>query len=452
MKKYFSMMHLVVVCLIPNSGCMKLTSIGEQYYGSGMNSSTLTWLLVDGAGTNGINRDPAQGAAAPQTTVLNNKLYAIWVESNGSRGQVRVSVYNGNSTNPTWSFVDGASLSTGLNYNSAKNGDTPQLIAFNSRLYATWTENNTNTNTPSQVRVMVYNGNDAAPAWTFVDGNTNNGLNFNNAKDASVPRLCVFSGALYITWTENNSGVFQIHVYRYNGNDSSPAWTAVDNAVASATGINKDTSKDATNSVLVTLGSKLYAIWAESNAGKDQIRVALYPGSATTWTTFVDGGSLNRDATRFAAIPEACVLSGKLYVVWREYNANAYQARLAVYNGNDSAPAWTFVDGGGTNGLNKDPAKAADQVHCTVFNSRLYLTWQETNSATVNQVRVAVYNGNDAAPSVSFADGAGDKGINKDTSLDAQNPRLNVFNSELFAIWTENNSVPRKQVRVASGL
>lgn len=437
---------------IASMGCMKLTSIGEKYYGTGMNSSTLTWLLVDGAGTNGINRDSAQGAGLPQTAVFNTKLYAIWAESNGSRSQVRVVVYNGNNTAPGWTFVDGASLSAGLNYNATKNCDAPQLIVFNSKLYAAWTENNTNTNSPSQVRVMVYNGNDAAPAWTFIDGNTNNGLNFNSAKDASNVRLAVFSGALYITWTENNSGVFQIHVYRYNGIDSSPAWTAVDNAVASATGINKDVNKDATNSVLVPFNNKLYAVWAESNGGKDLIRVALYPGTPATWTTFVDAGGLNRDATRFAAIPEACVLSGKLYVIWREYNAVAYQVRLAVYNGNDSAPAWAFVDGAGANGLNKDPGKAADQVHCTVYNSKLYLSWQETNSAAVNQVRVAVYNGNDSAPAVAFADGAGDKGINRDTNLDAQNPRLNVFNSELFVIWSENNSVPRKQIRVASGL
>lgn len=446
----YSTILVLLVIALPN--CMKLTSIGEKYYGTGINSSTLTWLLVDGAGANGINRDTSMGATLPQTTVFNNKLYAIWIESNGSRGQVRVVVYNGVASAPTWSFVDGGSYSAGLNYNAGKNGDTPQLVAFNSKLYALWTENNTNTNSPSQVRVMVYNGNDAAPAWNFVDGNTNNGLNFNSAKDASFARAAVFSGSLYVTWTENNSGVFQVHVYRYNGNDASPAWTAVDNPSAAATGINKDTSKDASNSVLVTLNNKLYAIWAESSNGKDLIRVALYPGSAALWTTFVDAGGLNRDATRFGAVPEGCVLNGKLYVTWREFNGTTYQVRLAAYNGNDAAPAWSFVDGGGTTGLNKDPGKTADQVHCAVSNSKLYLTWQETNSATVNQVRVAVYNGNDSAPAVSFADGAGDKGINKDTALDAQNPRLNTFNSELFVIWSENNSVPRKQIRVASGI
>ena len=59
---------------------------------------------------------------------------------------------------------------------------------------------------------------------------------------------------------------------------------------------------------------------------------------------------------------------------------------MVVYNGNDSSPAWNFVDGDGANGINKDIGNDAERSQLTVFDSELYATWQE--KASKKQIRV----------------------------------------------------------------
>jgi hypothetical protein len=120
-----------------------------------------------------------------------------------------------------------------------------------------------------------------------------------------------------------------------------------------------------------------------------------------------------------------------------------------VYNGNDGAPSWAFVDGNGTNGINRDTTKNAFVPQLTVFNAKLYAIWSESDG-TFDQIRAAVYNGNDGAPSWAFVDGNGTNGINNDATKDAFAPQLIVFNAKLYATWYEFNGAVN-QIRVAVG-
>ena len=345
---------------------------------------TTTWNFVDGNGDDGINNDPVNNdAERPQLTVFDSKLYATWQENVSKKKQIRVKKYEGG----TWSSVDGNGAN-GINKVTGNDAERPQLTVFDSKLYATWQENASK----KQIRVVVYNGNDSFPAWNFVDGNGADGINndpVNN--DAERPQLTVFDSKLYATWQENVSKKKQIRVVVYNGNDSSPAWNFVDGNGAS--GINKDPGNDAERPKLTVFDtlydSKLYATWQEKN-GKKQIRVV-------------------------------------------------------VYNGNDSSPAWNFVDGDGANGINKVTGNDAERPQLTVFDSKLYATWQEKASKK-KQIRMVVYNGNDSSPAWNFVDGDGANGINKDIGNDAERSQLTVFDSELYATWQEKAS--KKQIRV----
>jgi mevalonate pyrophosphate decarboxylase len=177
----------------------------------------------------------------------------------------------------------------------------------------------------------------------------------------------------------------------YNGNDGIPAWTPVDDN--GTNGINKNVAQSAVAPQLTVLGSKLYATWVESKGTANQIRMAVYNGNdgVPAWT-FVDGGGtdgINKNVAQYADVPQLTVLGSKLYATWYESNGTAYQIRTAVYNGNDAASAWAFVDGGGTNGINKNVARPAYAPQLTVLGSKLYSTWYEYNG-TANQIRIAV--------------------------------------------------------------
>jgi hypothetical protein len=403
-----------------------------------------TWFFVDGNGVSGINKDPARDALLPCLAVFNSKLYATWRESNGTANQIRVVLYNGNDSSPSWTFIDGNGT-TGINKVGTDYANSPQLAVYNSKLYAVWNEYH---NSRYQIRVALYNGNDSSPAWSFVDGNGENGLNKDVTRNADSPRLCVFNSKLYAIWGESNGTVNQIRAVVYNGNDSLPAWSFIDgNGV---NGINKDTAQTAQVPHLGVCNSKLYATWRETYGTINQTRVALYNGndSSPIWS-FVDGNGaagLNKNTGQHASYQQLYPFNGKLYATWGENDGiNNYQIRTLVYNGNDSSPAWNFLDGNGVTGINKDVTKNASFPNLSVFGSELYVFWGELYGG-FSQIRAALYNGNDSLPAWSFVDGNLATGLNKDTGKNAINQQGVEFNSKIYMIWSEAN-----QIRVIAG-
>ncbi len=226
-----------------------LLFIGAFTLQCGSDSTTIpeisAWSFVDGNGKSGINKDPAGQAYQPEPVIFDSKFYVTWYEYDGfNNTRVHVAVFNGDAASPAWIFVSGAN---GLNKDSMKVAEFPQLAVMNSKLYATWSEDN---GTATQIRIAVYNGDDSSPTWTFVDGNGTNGINKDSGKDGRVPSLIAFNGQLYATWSEKGlSFVEQVRVAVYNGNDSSPAWAFVDGN--GSNGINKNSFASAPFSKLV---------------------------------------------------------------------------------------------------------------------------------------------------------------------------------------------------------
>jgi hypothetical protein len=409
--------------------------------------SQMSWAFVDGNASNGINRDTGQSAIYPDLKSWGNKLYATWRESNGTAYQIRVAVYDPEASSPVWNWVDGGGT-TGINYNSGFHADSSRLTPVNNKLYAIWSENYNGT---YQIRVAVYNGNDAAPAWSMVDGNGATGLNRNTEQPAQWPHLQSFNQTLYAAWYEINGSQWQIRVAVYNGNDSAPTWSFVDGN--GTNGINHNTGHHAYHPRLAVLNDKLYATWYENNTSASQIRVAVYNGNeaAPAWS-FVDGNGttgINHNTTNHAQWPHLLASSDKLYATWYESDGSHEQIRFAVYNGNDSTPAWTFVDGDADNGLNHNSGEHAYRPRLTVLNHKLLATWQEYN-AGVYQIRAAFYNGDESSPQWKFVDGDTGNGLNYATNQTAEWPSPVSLNGSLYLAWHEHNG-SAYQIRVAQG-
>lgn len=417
-------------------------------------STNLSWAFVDGNGVTGLNQDPvANSAVFSQLTVFNGKLYATWQE--GSTTVSHVVVYNGNDSAPSWSFVDGAL--GGLAADGANQTEQPQLSVLGTKLYATWAETDIHGN--GQIRVAVYNDNDAAPVWTLVDGGGLTGINRAGTQSGHAPQLTRHGGNLYAAWMESAPGPFRIRASVYNGNDSSPVWTQIEEPTS--LGLHADnTSIDGRNVQLTESNSKLYATWVEEDASsKYRTRVAVFNDnlSAPAWTV-VDGGGttigaigLNYPGTsgsKSAYSPQLTEFVGRLYATWFESGSGSDTLRVAVYNGNDSVPVWVFVDGGGAYGIGSmlPGVGGTQEPQLAVFASKLYLTWGNP------KIHVAVYNGNDSAPGWTLQDGGSATGINHNGAQVAQLPQLTPFNSKLYAIWIEDVPITgRYQIRVAVG-
>ncbi len=402
------------------------------------NVSVGCWVFVDGGGSStGVNQNTTYRADNVSLHVFDNnsKLYVSWSEISqyGSISQIRVKSYD----NSTWSTIDGDS-NNGINLIKSRNATNSSMSDNGTHLFAVWSEDNGAGK--GLIRSAVFDN--TTLSWDFQNNNFQE-LNNSTSRSANNPQLLNDNSSLYAIWSENNGTANQIRVKLF---DNSTSWNLVDNIDDNATGINKDTSKNAINPKLLNFNSGIYAAWSEDSGTASQVRVARY--NSSSWA-FVDGdGStgINR-ATGNATYPTMAVLSTKLYLAWSETNAdNRTQIRVKSYDGS----SWSFVDGDNeTMGINKDYTQNASypqlvKVTDNSSSSKLYAVWLEENGNT--QVRVAEFNG---TSTWSFKDGDSFDGLNLNTAKITGKPSAAAYLNKLIVAWSETNSLGVPQIRVA---
>ena len=96
-------------------------------------------------------------------------------------------------------------------------------------------------------------------------------------ENAINPDFVVHNSQLFLSWTQTKSSASQIRISLFNDNFTNPNWQIVDrydDFGSSRFGLNYDTAKDASNSVMASTGSKLFTLWAEfDNKSNSQLRV-----------------------------------------------------------------------------------------------------------------------------------------------------------------------------------
>ena len=119
------------------------------------------WIYIDGGDNSvGLNKivdhDGNENAINPDFVVHNSQLYLSWTQTKSSASQIRISLFNDNSTNPNWQIVDRyddfGSSRFGLNYNTAKDASNPVMASTGSKLFTLWSEFDNKSN--SQLRVV----------------------------------------------------------------------------------------------------------------------------------------------------------------------------------------------------------------------------------------------------------------------------------------------------------
>lgn len=165
--------------------------------------------------------------------------------------------------------------------------------------------------------------------------------------------------------------------------------------------------------------------------------------------TFLDGGGvngINRDPEHLAWNPQIAELNDELYVTWSEGNmsgpGSVDQIRVAKYNGTE----WDYLDGDDTSGLNYVNTSQARDPDIAVYDDNIFVIWDERAPGGFNQVKIKKYDGTDWE---GFPDDdANGDSFNYDTSKSASNPSLLVHDGKLYAAWTELNSIYESQIRV----
>lgn len=397
-----------------------------------------SWTSVN-AGQTSLNFSTAKafGASVLETSGgANSKLYSAWVEQGGASGtvtQVRVSVYNGDDAEPAWSRVDSSvggvsrPSAQGINFSPSAAASSPVLAGINGNLYAGWTESNC-------VRVAKFNGNVSSPDWTFVDGGGACGLNFSSSKVAGYISLIGHNGNLIAAWNEVGGGrkgaVDQVRVKSYN--ESTGAWSWIDGG--STAGINFDVSRNARQPMLASFNGKIYVGFREQNkSGYWPLRVKSYAG--TSWTGADNNVGLNRITASSAVSPSVTVTASQICFSWAE-KGTIFQVRASCYDGtNDASPQWSFIDGNqGSVGLNYNAQMGGYIPSIESFNNKIYVTWTEDVAGGLNQVRAKVYNGSTWA----WVDGgAAQSNLHRTVGSSADHSYFKSFAGKLYVLVGE---------------
>ena len=161
---------------------------------------------------------------------------------------------------------------------------------------------------------------------------------------------------------------------------------------------------------------------------------------ATEWSPVTGGASINIDPARSLSGPHLTVVNGRLYAGWREYNsASVSQVRVAVYNGDDNAPVWALVDRK-VNGVPRplDQGLNANPAVSVTSNLWFAAVGNILYASWVENgcVRVSSYDVTKERDGWTFVD-FGASGVNYRASKGADAQRLVVFYGELYAFWRE---------------
>ena len=359
--------------------------------------------------------------------VADNSSYNVTVKSqpagkcNVSNGTGTASDNVSNVSVHCWNLVDGGNSLDGINYNNLKNADNVTLYSFQSKLYAGWTESSSY-GSVTQVRVKRFDI--SSSVWETADYN---GIPMEGSRDSVDLNLLGNGNDFYGVWVEKNyASPFMPSIRVAKFDNQTLTWVKYISYSAISDNLSK--SPD-----LGSLGSNIYAIWSEYNGSKQQIRVKKFNGN-NSWS--VDKASLNNSQSQDALNPTMEEFNNKLYAVWQESNGTVDQIRVASTDGTN----W-----GSSTGINLSSSKDGKNPNLITFDSKLFAAWTENNASGHSQIRVK--SSSDGSTWTSVDGNDANKGINKDYRNNASHPKLVVANSNLYAVWLEENG--STQVRVA---
>ena len=152
--------------------------------------------------------------------------------------------------------------------------------------------------------------------------------------------------------------------------------------------------------------------------------------------------SLNKNNSTNASSPMGLTKDGKLYAVWSEMS-NTSQIRVRSVKDIQTIDSW--LDGGGTTGINKNTDHYAKNPVILENLSVFYAAWSEENSTTsdnVSQIRVKKLDRSDNDSNTQWLSLSGEndvKGLNYNSNFSADHPQLIFHNSKLYIAWQEAN-------------
>jgi hypothetical protein len=418
--------HLLILflsLLVPSCG-----NVMEDWQDVASGERAVIWRSADPVGAASLNASNTMGASYITMKSSGGLLYAGWYESDS---YYHVKVYNNDDEFPQWTTLPNCPLSAGFNgameihdgrvhvltfaagsincfrmksdlsdwetVGSAINTATPQLplklVSCAGRLYALWKDT-------VGIRMKRYDG---GTSWSYTEDAYGYGINDANDTTYGI-QAAVHNGLLFVAFGRVTTPAphTAIKVRAFNGG----GWATVGQGIDIA----KSSVNFSQQCSMTSCNGSLYLLWREFNSSLpcDGLWVTRYNG--VSWTRMDGRPTLARDGLRYvsrndssigstandARLEALAVVNGRLVAAWREDcgplaapSANPIQLRCALFNGDETASAWAFIDGGLAAGLNVNSAYSVGEVCPVSHDSKLYIGFTEFNgSANAMHVKV----------------------------------------------------------------
>jgi len=296
-------------------------------------------------------------ALAPSLIFHNDTPYISWSEINSKGISI---VYVKYKEGREWVEAGGP-----LNISPNSNSSFPAIASSGNRLYAAWTEEDSNK--INQLYVKEWDGS----AWKQVGGS----LNADPQYSASSPVISADKSFLYAAWTElNPNNISHLFVKQWDGN----SWRLIGDK------INRDAGRHALTPSLVTGKSGVYLAWSEYDRnGAAQLYVSQWNGTA--WDTA--GDALNVDPAGHALSPSMSISGATPYIAWMEYSHEAV-SRIYVKRW-DARKGWVKLG----DGINMDMRRNATSPSLGMNDGVPYVAWIEAGEAGIPDVYVKHWDG-----------------------------------------------------------
>ncbi|MDX1958499.1 MAG: Ig-like domain-containing protein [Leptospiraceae bacterium] len=376
--------------------------------------SFTTGTATNLSGGNGLNFNVNQIARSPNLVVHNSKLYAFWSEIDPTFYQVKGREITFTSSNP----------SVISNSSGAVNENFVYPMVFNSNLYLYYSFGTIN-------RFTKFNSN---LNWTV----PTNLVTCSNPSKIISPEFRIISqnSDLYLIQDESNCIASRV-VRVYQSTNSGTSWSSIVGPVDSSS-INPSGNSDHNLPDIIYFNSNLYATYVDGCDANCSVKFTRYLGTST-WSTPITISDSTSNVSDFPAyLSRMFIFNNKLYIVYTQVISGVSRLRVKVFNGSTSSPAWTAVDN--STGINFDLSKKATRQFPFIYKSNLYIIWSELNSSLNSVIRLKSYNGNDSAPVWTVLDGGGENGLNVYANRGAFDPAVIEFNGKVYGVWSETGT------------
>jgi hypothetical protein len=295
------------------------------------------WVDADGTGQESIRVPSSFGYTVTNPSLsldTSGNPYIAWSEGTLLDYDICYLYWNGSA----WVDADGTGQESKKIFNDASWASDPSLYLDTlGNPHIVWSNS-------GEIYYLYWNGS----AWVDADGTGQESINIsNNGGASSTPSLFLdTSSNPHITWSDNTPGNYDIYYLKWNGS----AWVDADGTGQESINISNNGGASQSPSVYLDTSGNLYIAWSDNTAGNYDIYYLKWNGSAWVDADGTGQESINISNNGGASQDPSVYLdtSVNLYIAWSDNTPGNYDIYYLEWNGS----AWVDADGTGQESIN----------------------------------------------------------------------------------------------------